>query len=396
MDDRIIICRKDECIVSAVFRGNECFRLSVCKDNDMLRLGSIYIGRIASVVDNVKACFADIGLETNVYVPFNKLEGALAVPEHADGRIHQGDSVLLQIDRLPSGSKPASATGEISLAGNATVLLRSRKGLSFSKMITVPGYRDSMREAFRDKIGDDYGVMLRTNAPYFDTDKVLTEYELLKKEYEEILRRFAFGRPGTLIRDGLPDYMTMFRDEHLSDLSEIVTDDETVYARLTDYCSRFLPELSPKIRMYRSDQVSLYHVYDLARCFKEALSGKVYLKSGAEMVFDRTEAMTVVDVNSGKASKSSKKNALFEINQSAAKELARQISLRNLSGMILCDFISAGKEESGRLLESMREYASFDRDINVVDITALGIMEITRVKKEAALYETVKKTGFTP
>lgn len=396
MDDRIIICRKDDCIVSALFRGKDCYKLSVFRDEEKLRVGSIYIGRIDSVVPNVNACFADIGTGANVYVPLKKLEGALATPSHADGKIHQEDSVLLQIDRLPSKSKPASATGEISLAGNATVLLRGRKGISFSKMIDIPGYRDEMREAFRNMDMDGYGAMLRTNAPYFSKEKTVAEFERLREEYDEILRRFRFGRPGTLIKDGLPDYMTMFRDEHLSDLTEIVTDDEAVYGGLTDYCSRFLPELSAKIRKYQSDQVSLYHVYDLAKCFKEALSRSVYIKSGAEMVFDRTEAMTVVDVNSGKASAAGKKDVLSKINLEAAKELARQIELRSLSGMILCDFISTSREESDRLLNAMREYVAFDRDITVVDITALGIMEITRTKKEAPLQETVKKTRFTP
>ena len=191
MDDRIIICRKDECIVSAVFRGDACFRLAVCRDDDTLRVGNIYIGRVDSIVDNVNAAFVDIGLKTNVYAPLKKLYGAYSQPAHADGRLHKGDTVLVQIDRLPSGIKPASATGEISLVGNAVVLLKERNGVSFSKMIDDPEFRTSMRELFRERKSDDYGIMFRTNAPFFETDKIIAEYELLKKEYDRLTNDIA-------------------------------------------------------------------------------------------------------------------------------------------------------------------------------------------------------------
>ncbi|MBO4695721.1 MAG: ribonuclease E/G [Lachnospiraceae bacterium] len=396
MDDRIIICRKDECIVTAVFRGKDCFRLSVCRDDDVLRVGSIYAGRITAVVENMSACFADIGTGSNVYVPLKKLEQAFTEPGHKDGKVHQGDTVLLQIDRLPSKQKPASATGEISLVGNSVVLLSGRKGISFSKMIDLPGYRDSVREAFAGRIGDGYGIMLRTNAPHFETDKITNEFELLKAEYEELLRRFQFAVPGTCLKEGLPEYMSMFRDEHLNDLTEIVTDDENVYGKLTGFCRDFLPGLNGRIRKYDSDKVSLYHVYDLTKQFHDALSRTVPLKTGGSLVFDRTEAMTVVDVNSSRASESRKKNALHEINVEAAKELARQITLRSLSGMILCDFISTGRENYNDLIERMKEFTTEDRSVSVIDVTPLGIMEITRAKVEAPLWEAVKKSGFTP
>lgn len=396
MDDRIIICRKDDCIVTAVFRGKECFRLSVCRDDDAIRIGNIYAARITGVIDNMNACFADIGNGSNVYLPLKKLEHVYSEPKHKDGRIHQGDIVLIQIDRLPSKQKPASATGAISLVGNSVVLLSGRKGISFSKMIDRTGYRDTIREAFARRTDSRFGIMLRTNAPYFETENVIHEFDLLKAEYEELLRRFQYAPSCTCLKEGLPEYMTMFRDEHISGLTEIVTDDENVYGKLTGYCYDFLPELGGKIRKYDSDQVSLYHVYDLSKQFHDALSRIVFLKTGGSLVFDRTEAMTVVDVNSSRASESRKKNALQTVNTEAAKELARQIQLRSLSGMILCDFISTGQSDYDDLIAKMKEFSAEDRSICVVDVTPLGIMEITRTKAEAPLIEAVKKTGFIP
>ncbi|MBO4324254.1 MAG: ribonuclease E/G [Lachnospiraceae bacterium] len=397
MDDRIIICRKDGFLVTAVFRGKECIRLSVCKASEDFRIGNIYIGRVASIVPNMNACFADIGTGQNVHVPLEKTEGALTSPSHADGKIHVGDSILLQIDRLPSKQKAASATGAVSLVGNAVCLLQGRKGISFSKKIDVPGFREDIRALFEGKTGDRCGVMLRTNSVSFEKERILAEYEKLRSDYQEILRRFECGVPGACLYRGLPEYMTMFRDEHLSNLDEVVTDDPEVYSEIREYMKAFLPDFSGKLRKYDSEKVSLYHLYDLAKAFADALSRTVSLPSGGNLVFDKTEAMTVVDVNSGRGSALRKKNALHEMNLEAARELARQMRLRSLSGMILCDFISTdSSDDAADLLTKLREFTKDDRDTDVVDITKLGIVEITRQKRDVPLYETVKKLDFTP
>ncbi|MBO7631363.1 MAG: ribonuclease E/G [Lachnospiraceae bacterium] len=395
MDDRIIICRKDGFLVSALIRGKECVHLSVSEANTHFRVGNVYIGRVASVVPNLSACFADIGAGTNVYIPLDKTTDAVTFPVHADGKLHEGDCILLQIDRLPSKNKPASGTGEISLVGNAVCILHGRKGISFSKKIEKPGFRDTIRKAFEGRTEEGFGVMLRTNSVFFETDRIVAEYDRLLASYREIKRKFACGKPGTLVWEGLAEHLTAFRDEHLSDLEEIVTDDESTYKQLKEYFTDFLPELSGKLRFYDSEKVSLYRLYDLGKAFHDALSRVVPLRSGGSLVIDRTEAMTVIDVNSGKGSGTRKKNALHEINLEAAKEIARQLRLRNLSGMILCDFISTeGANDAEELMKELRSCTAEDRDTCVVDITALGIVEMTRVKKEVPLFETVRNLGF--
>ena len=397
MDDRIIICRKDGFLVTAVFRGKECNRLSVCKASEDMRIGNIYIGRIASIVPNMNACFADIGTGQNVHVPLEKTEGALCAPAHADGKLHVGDSILLQIDRLPSKQKVASATGAVSLVGNAVCLLQGRKGISFSKKIVTPGFRDSIRKVFEGRTEEGFGVMLRTNSVAFAEERIVAEYEKLRGTYQEILRRFQCGVPGVCLYQGLPEYMTMFRDEYLSELDEVVTDDPDVYKEMEEYLAAFLPDYAGKLRKYDSEKVSLYHLYDLRKVISDALSRTVSLPGGGNLVFDKTEAMTVVDVYSGRGSAVSKKNALHAVNLEAARELARQMRLRSLSGMILCDFISTdGSDDAADLLTKLREFTKDDRDTDVVDITKLGIVEITRQKRDVPLYETVKKLGFMP
>lgn len=396
MDDRIIICKKDGNIVTAVFRGNVCFRLSVNPADEPLRIGNIYTGRIASMVPNMNACFTDIGIGENVYIPLEKLKNAIHGPAHADGKLHQGDSVLVQIDRLPAKQKKAGATGDLSFVGNAVVLLMGRKGVSFSKRIDNPGFRDRMRSLFEGKTEPEFGIMLRTNAPYFEEEQILAEFETLRQEMREAVRKFEIMLPGTCIREDLPEYLKAFRDEHLSELSEIVTDDDSVYSVLRGFFTKFLPELSEKVRLYSDHSVSLYHLYDLTKAFHEALARTVSLKCGGNVVFDRTEAMTVCDVNSGRGSAAAK-TALSDINREAAKEIARQMELRGLSGMILCDFISScGADGKKDLLDFMKECTAHDRSIDVVDITRLGIMEITREKTGAPLYEVVKNLEFDP
>ena len=396
MDDRIIICKKDGYIVTAVFRGDVCFRLSVNPASEQLRIGNIYTGRIASMVPNMNACFTDIGIGENVYIPLEKLKNAMHGPSHADGLLHQGDNVLVQIDRLPAKQKKAGATGDLSFVGNSVVLLMGRKGVSFSKKIEDPAFRERMRSLFEGRTEPEFGVMLRTNAPYFEDEQILSEYETLRQEFKDAVRKFEIMLPGSCLREDLPEYLKVFRDEHLSELTEIVTDDESVYSVLRGFFTKFLPELSEKVRLYRENSVSLYHLYDLTKAFHEALNRTVPLKSGGNVVFDRTEAMTVADVNSGRGS-AAKKTPLTEINREAAREIARQMELRGLSGMILCDFISCGKaDEKKELLDFMKECTSHDKSVDVVDITRLGIMEITREKLGAPLYEVVKNLNFEP
>ena len=399
MEDRIIICRKDDALITALFRENRCRRLSFSKEQTGLCIGDIYVGRVSDMVPKMNACFVDIGAEGKIYVPLQKLSTAFHAPEHADGKIHEGDSVAVQIDRLSARNKPAAGTGELSLCGNTVVVLSGRKGLIFSKKINDREFIASAKDLLKDSLSDNFGIMLRTNSVYYDLEQIRSECSRLTENHTGLSEKFPHSVKGTCLYRGAKEYLRLFRDEYLSDLAEIITDDGTVFKELSELFENIHADRAPKIRLYDSEAVSLYAVYDMKRNIEEALRRKVFLKSGGTLVFDRTEAMTVVDVNSGSAS-GGKQNSqsLSAINLEAAEELARQMELRNLSGMILADFINTDCAEfESQLLKSLREQTAKDRSkVTVVDITPLGIVEITREKSSAPIAEQIKEFGFVP
>ena len=398
MDDRIIICKKDDISVTAVFSGKVCNKLYLDSNRDGMRIGDIYVGRIDKLVDNVKAAFVNIGTEQNVYVPYEKMKNPAAEPMHADGRIHEGDRILVQIERMPAKNKPATAVADISLVGCAVILFPGREGVSFSKKIEDSGFRDSMKQQYAPLLKEwQQGIMFRTNSPSYTAEVIHEEILRLKKDYESIRKEFTYKRYGERVYKGLPAHLTVFRDAYLQDIQEIVTQEQESY----DYLKQ-LPIVHGKnvrIRTEKDSEVSLYHLYDLKKCFNDALSRKVWLKSGGFLVFDVTEALTVIDVNSGKASANKGSgNSLHQINLEAAEEILHQIRLRNLSGIILVDFINTdGSDDADKLMQFLKEQAQLDRgNTIIVDITKLGLVEITRVKTDAPLSETVKKLSFQP
>lgn len=393
MDDRIIVCKKDDVSITALFRGNICHRILMSKSDRDFRIGNIYTGRIEKLVDNVKAAFVDIGFEQNVYVPFEKMQMPLTLPAHSDGKIHEGDKILVQIERMPSKNKPASAAGDFSLVGNSVVLFYGRKGISFSKKINDSAFRESKKINYFDF--ESLGLMFRTNAPYYSDSVIQEEVQDLKRIYDAILKDFSHSLPGKCLYKGLQENLCIFRDEYIRDIKEIVVEETEIYSYLKN-----LPSFNNiDIRLHQDSSVSLYHIYDLKKVINDALARRVWLKSGAYLVFDNTEALTVIDVNSGKASAAkSGKNILHRINLEAAEEILHQIALRNLSGIIIVDFINSdGNGDTAELLHYLEDKTYGDRvHTRIVDITKLGLAELTREKTDAPLSEVVKSLNFIP
>lgn len=398
MDDRIVICRKDGTIITGIFRDGQCRKLSFeAEKGKVLRSGAVYTGRVEKIVPSMKSCFVNIGLEENVYVPFEKLTNGVTSPQHKDERIHEGDRILVQIEKPPSKQKPASGVGDYSLAGTSVAFLRGRSGLQFSKKISDSGFRELVKREIRIPDDTSCGIMIRTNAFFYGIETIRRELAALSETEWEILKRFEYTEPGTCLYEGVPDYLLAYRDEYMLEQTDIVTDVPEVYRSMRQFFEMFIPERADRIRMHDSDSIGLYHLYEFKKNIDEAVSRKVWLKSGGNIVFDRTEAMTVIDVNSGKATAGSNgQESLRRTNDEAALEIARQLELRNLSGMILIDFINTGnKEDERQLLQKMDSYTRKDRSyVSVVDMTALGIMELTREKKEPPVSERLKELNF--
>ncbi|MBN2220589.1 MAG: ribonuclease E/G, partial [Vallitaleaceae bacterium] len=228
-----------------------------------------------------------------------------------------------------------------------------------------------------------YGLIVRTNAYMSDLASIEREFEFLLKHYQEIMHSKDFRKPRTLLYEGEAKWLQSVQNMNKDGLEAIEVDDEEIHSLLLEYLTKNHLEHIP---LQYNRKVSLYQKYDFNKTFKHISFRKVYLSSGASIIIDKTEAMYVIDVNSDKNQSASKKNIL-KINLEAAKQIAREIRLRNLSGIIIIDFIDLiAVEDQELLLKTLDKLFSEDPIQTVVHgMTRLGLVEITRKRIEPAL-----------
>lgn len=363
---------------------------------DDVTIGDIFVAKVKNIAKQLNAAFIDYAPGKRGYLPISDGYIPLLTNRRYDGRILAGDDIIVQLEKEAVRTKEPVFTTNLSMAGKYSVVSYGNTYKGVSKKCSKQE-REQLRAAIPQDI--DYGVVIRTNAAG------LLEcacQEALQPVTNEI--RYLSDKMSALIRDGVhrtcysriwsaaQPYLTRMRDAGTA-FERIVTDDAQIYDELTDFMTIYMPEQLDGIFMYQDETYPLYKLYRVETQLDELLSKKVWLKSGAYLVIEKTEAMYVIDVNSGK-NITPKDNAAYicQINLEAADEIMRQIRLRNLTGMILVDFINMedpGKDDS--LLRELRILAKKDPiQTTVVDMTALGLVEITRKKTTRSLAEQLK------
>lgn len=392
-------------------------------------LGNIYVGKVKHVVKNIDAAFVEIAGGQTCYLPFKEAQAPVLTNRRWDGRLLAGDEILVQVMRDALKTKEPALTAKISLEGRlAAVVLDGGHGVRYSRQL--PGEAaDHFREVLQSvTVPDGMTLVVRTaagdgwNSKPADT-ALLREAGALLEKAQKLL---SVGRSRTvfsMISEERPGWLIeLLSHKQLPD--KIVTDETLVYTALEDLygsgasgiekktpddaadsVERFdkrTPELPggtkcPEISFYRDSRPNLFALYGLAGKLEEALLKRVWLKSGGYLVIEPTEALTVIDVNTGKYDGSKNVEETFAlINREAAQETARQIRLRNLSGIILIDFINQKDRQAAKeLLEELHSLCKDDPvPVRVVDITALGLVELTRKKVKGTLAEQLK--GLKP
>lgn len=354
-------------------------------------LGNIYVARVSNIVPNINAAFVDIAKGESCYLPLEDYEETY----HKNLKI--GDLVLVQINKDKIKSKQASVTTNVSLTGNY-VVVQTNGVIGASSKISDEIEKEKKKNLVKDLINKQefkckdisYGAIIRTEA-FSVSDDILTEETIrLLCKLDDLIHQSIYATA----------YSCLMKKEsmYLEDIKKYLRmDDVDVVSDLQDFSdSEYVKGLVKKdgirFQYYNDESFSLIQLYRLKSQVEKALSKRAYLKSGAYLVIEPTEAMVVIDVNSGKAIKGkASEETLFKINVEAAKEIARQLRLRNLSGMILVDFISMKSEEyQKKLLELLKEEVLFDQiQTIVVDITKLGIVEMTRKKISKPLHEVL-------
>lgn len=344
-------------------------------------LGNIYLARIKDIVPGIQAAFADISNEESVFLPLSKAEKLLLANRETDGSLKQGDEVVVQITGEAQKTKQPSASAVLSLTGQYCVCSYFGHGIRYSKKLSEEKKRKirAVIEEADKKMRKKFQFTIRTNAGMLtDFKPLISEMQTFVSFFENLTEIYRHRTCFTCFYQTEPEILLQVRKIPLSAYDEIVTDEPQVYSLLTEKFG------SKPVRLYQDSMLSLSKLYSIETHLEEALGKRVWLPCGGYLIIEPTEAMVVIDVNSGKTQIKRKYADTFyyKVNEEAAIEIARQLRLRNYSGMIMVDFINMDKkEDKERLLERLADCLKEDLvHTRLVDMTALGIVEITRKK----------------
>jgi len=395
---KYIITHVDNHLISAHYENDKCIALRVYEKDSLM--GNIYIGRVENVVKNMNNAFVGIQKGVNCFYSLVDNKNHIFLKKENDGRFNQGDAVLVQVCKEPQKTKPATLTSKIELTGKYLVLSTNIKGVYISsKVKTNEHVKQLQKVLFSYFIGlqnefeniTHYGFILRSNSIYASENEILEEAEKQTTQFHDILKKGVYGKALTCLYQAVPAYITEIRDIPTENLEEIITDTLEIQENLM----KFLTAADyAKVRLYQDSMLALYKLYDIEKQICRALRPKIWLKCGGFIVIQQTEALVSIDVNSAKCiSKKHGEKALedtiFKVNMEAATEIALQLRLRNLSGIIIVDFINMKEPfHYEQLIEALKAHFKKDKvTTNFVDITQLGLVEITRKRAGKTLKE---------
>ena len=350
-------------------------------------LGNIYVGKVKNIVPNIGAAFVEIESGVNCYYDMKDAEHAVFTHKIGKKPLCIGDELVVQISKEAVKTKAPTVTGNISFTGRYAVLTHGVSSKIPKKV------REEYKERLRQFQNDRFGIIVRTNAKDAPFQDVLDEISRLKAEYEKIMSAAPTRVCFSCLRSAPPSYISDLKNVYMEGMEEIIVGDPELYTRIQAFFAAEIPEKEGLLRLYDDSAFPLGKLYSTQTAIEKALREKVWLRNGGYLVIQPTEALTVIDVNSGKsAGKGKNEEGILKINLEAAREAARQIRLRNLSGIIIIDFINLESEENvGLLLKEFRIRLAGDPiQTTLVDITPLNLVEVTRKKVHRPLYEQIR------
>lgn len=389
---KILILKEEGCIWTYFIEDGDIVEIhpSPLRESTepQVMLGNIYIGKVQNIAANIGAAFVDIG-GVNCYYDMSQAAHAVFTNKSGKKPLCIGDELLVQISREALKTKAPTVSSNISLTGRYAVLTSGNTRIGVSSKLPK-ALRESYKEKLQDWKSDDYGIIVRTNAKEVPLDTVLQEITQLREKFFRLKKTASSRTCYSCLYSAAKPYLRDLKNVYAEGLSEILVEDHILYEEILEYLKREQPEFLEKVRLYDEPAYSLSKLYSTETVLEHALREHVWLKHGGYLIIQPTEALTVIDVNSGKCvSKKQKADDFLKMNLEAAKEIAKQIRLRNLSGIIIVDFINLEKpEETQKLLTEFRKMLSRDPvQTTLVDVTGLQLVEITRKKIRKPLHE---------
>lgn len=393
---QIIITSENNQIRAAVLEDGKLIEVLDDTARESRYAGSIFKGKVNNIVPGIQAAFVNIGLGKNAFL----YVGDVVVPEYVDDQkvlpsimpsienlLKEGQEVIIQIVREPVGSKGARVSTNISLPGRFVVLLPRKKGyIGVSRKIKDDKEKERLRDlAFKAK-PEEAGLIIRTLAEGVSEKEFLEDVEKLLTTNKDIENKIKDNSSKGLLYSSSDPFSRLLRETIDEEVDKIIIDDGDLAELLREKLREV--NCSAAGRVWTDLKGSLFERYDIKREIRKALIPKVFLESGGYLVIEQTEALVAIDVNSGKyTGSSSLQDTLLKLNLEAAAEISRQIRLRNLSGIIILDFIDMEKKEDWEILLQSLETAFLKDKVKckVLGQTKLGLVEATRKKEGQTL-----------
>lgn len=398
----------------ALLEDGQVVEVYIERQKNASLLGNIYKGKVLRILPGMRSAFVDIGLEKAAFLYVADIRTDI-VDDYAvmfedenfsggldflhkskhelqiDELLHEGQEILVQVSKDPIGSKGARVTSYITMPGRHLVLMPNLEHVGISRRIGDEQERARLKaivEAIKPK---GVGLIVRTASESASQEDLQKDYEFLAQLWRSIIKKNERAGAPSLIHNDLDLVLRSVRDLVNAHVDEMVIDSKDAYQNVREFAKNYFPKLLDKIAMYDEEEPIFDH-YGIEVDISRALGRKIWLKSGGYIVIDQTEAMTVIDVNTGKyVGKQDLEDTILRTNLEAVKEIAYQIRLRNLGGIIIIDFIDMEKSENKqKVFSAQLEAMKKDKTRSTISqITELGLIQMTRKRVRESLMRTV-------
>ena len=391
-------------------------------------MGNIYRGRVIRVLPGMQAAFVDIGLSrsaflyvSDVYKDFRELEQLMlyqgnsengdppaetavepgpdplaGISFNIEDLLHEGQDILVQISKEPIGTKGARLTSHISLPGRHLVLMPTVNHIGISRRIEDSGERERLRDIIQDIRPNLMGFIVRTVSEGADINKLKSEMDFLLKLWADIQEKMAKTTSAALIYKDLSISLRSVRDLFTHEVDRLIIDSKEEYQNIMAFVETFVPRLKCSVELREGDD-PIFDSYGIEMEISRALEKKIWLKSGGYIVIELTEALTAIDVNTGSyVGKRNLEETILKTNLEAVKEIAYQLRLRNIGGLIVIDFIDMEKMANReRVFISLKEALSKDKaKTHILRMSELGLIEMTRKRTRENLNRLLSEPCF--
>lgn len=398
----------------ALLEGKRLAELTIEREEQRSVVGNVYKGRVESIVPGIQAAFVDIGMEKNgfLYVgdiaategtgEFDYEEGERSPRTRSrrakrpaiEDTLRKGQSIMVQVEKDTLGTKGVRLTNFVTLPGRYIVLMPTVQQIGVSRRIEDPRERDRLKNILRSfRRNRKFGLIIRTAGEGKPKEDLQSDLRYLTKLWDKIKRKMERAKGSVLLHEDLGPILRTVRDSFTDDIDRLTIDDEKEYNRIIDFLHIFSPHLKRNCKLYKAKRPLLAKM-GIEEEITKALNRKVYLKSGGHICIDQTEALIAIDVNTGKfTGRKRLEDTVFKTNMEAAEEIARQVRLRDMGGIIVIDFIDMELVQNRKkLIRRCEDSLKVDKaKTSVSDVSELGMIEMTRKRVKHNLVKALSQ-----